>query len=87
MARDNSITGRNRHMAQEPQADLQENVGATGKPTFYECGCCGHLHPLKWDGDCRDDNNRFTADELDTRYGENKWTELQIEDDEHPQHE
>jgi hypothetical protein len=31
---------------------------------FYECGICDHLHPWDWDGDCRDDLNRFTGDEI-----------------------
>ena len=25
----------------------------------YECGICGCVHPWSWDGDCRDDDNRF----------------------------
>lgn len=31
---------------------------------FVECGCCDHFHPAEFGGDCRDDNNRFTLDEL-----------------------
>lgn len=27
--------------------------------TGYECGICGCYHPADWDGDCRDDSNRF----------------------------
>jgi hypothetical protein len=45
-------------------------------PTFYECGCCGHMHPANWDGDCRDDANRFTNDQLDTMYGYGVWAEV-----------
>lgn len=26
---------------------------------LYECGICDSLHPWDWDGDCRDDENRF----------------------------
>lgn len=70
MARDPSTQGRNRFGPQEPQADLPENRNAEGKPRFYLCGICEHLHPASWDGDCRDDNNRFTYDELDKQYGE-----------------
>ena len=36
---------------------------------FFECGCCGQFHPIDFEGDCRDDNNRFTIDEL-FDYGE-----------------
>ena len=32
---------------------------------FYECDICGHIHPWSWDGDCRDDDNRFTFDILE----------------------
>ena len=42
-------------------------------PRFYECGCCGCWHPANWDGDCRDDANRFAADELDEMYGSFDW--------------
>lgn len=38
-------------------------------PQFYDCGICGHYHPINWDGDCRDDANRFTTDQLDEKYG------------------
>ena len=31
-------------------------------PILYECGICDCLHPWEWDGDCRDDGNRY-ADE------------------------
>jgi len=37
-------------------------------PKFYECDICGHCHPWDWDGDCRENSNRFTNDELDRRY-------------------
>lgn len=36
---------------------------------IYECGCCSHYHPWNWNGDCREDANRF-ADEYD--YAERK---------------
>lgn len=39
------------------------------KPKFYDCEICGHIHPWDWDDDCRDDENRFTCEELETRYG------------------
>ena len=50
------------------------------KPVFVECGCCGHFHRAEWRGDCRDDAERFTADQLDARFGENGWGYESIED-------
>ena len=48
---------------------------------YYLCGICEHYHPINWDGDCRDDANRFTIDELNTRYGGNDcWIELPMPD-------
>jgi hypothetical protein len=44
-----------------------------GKPAYYDCGICGHNHPLGWDGDCRDDANRFTHEALDKKYGVDGW--------------
>lgn len=41
----------------------------TTKPVFYDCEICGHFHPWDWDGDCRDDANRFTYTQLDAKYG------------------
>lgn len=32
--------------------------------TFYECGICGLYHPWRFNGDCRDDDNRLGHDEL-----------------------
>lgn len=46
-------------------------MSCTATATFYECGICGHIHPWEWDGDCRDDANRLTLNELDDQYGEN----------------
>lgn len=33
------------------------------KQALYECGICDCLHPWNFDGDCRDDSNRFGAPE------------------------
>lgn len=33
---------------------------------LYDCEICGALHPWAWDGDCRDDANRY-GDEDDYR--------------------
>lgn len=39
-------------------------------PVLYECGICSCYHPWSWDGDCRDDNNRYSGpDEYAARYG------------------
>jgi hypothetical protein len=35
---------------------------------IYECGICGCYHPWNWDGDCRDDTNRFFPDEYAERH-------------------
>jgi hypothetical protein len=42
-------------------------------PTYYECGICGCYHPREWDGDCRENENRFAPDELDARHGPLGW--------------
>lgn len=39
------------------------------KPKYYACEICGHNHPWDWNGDCRDDANRFTDEQLDAKYG------------------
>ena len=31
---------------------------------FIECADCGYYHPEDFYGDCRDDSNRFSYDEL-----------------------
>ena len=43
------------------------------RPEFYECGICSCYHPANWDGDCRDDANRFATDQLDAKYGALGW--------------
>lgn len=30
---------------------------------LYECGICSCYHPWDWDGDCRDDYNRWGSPE------------------------
>ena len=32
--------------------------------TFAECGCCGHYHRTDFLGDCREDSERYTEEEL-----------------------
>ena len=31
---------------------------------FYECGICDSIHPWDWNGDCRDDANRLTLEDI-----------------------
>ena len=38
------------------------------RPKFYHCGCCDLWHPCDFDGDCRDDNSRFSTGQLDTLF-------------------
>lgn len=42
-------------------------------PTYVECGCCGHFHRLDYQGDCRNDDERFTFADLDAKHGEGNW--------------
>jgi hypothetical protein len=44
---------------------------------FYECGICRCYHPVEFDGDCREDSQRFTAGELDELYGGTGWNEVE----------
>ena len=48
------------------------------KPTYYECGICSQLHPATWDGDCRDDTNRFNVEDLDALHGMSGWEEIDM---------
>jgi len=41
-----------------------------GLPQFYDCGICGHWHPIEWNGDCREDRFRLTTDFLEEEYGQ-----------------
>ena len=47
--------------------DCQQAVMQDFPAKLYECGICSCLHPWDWNGDCRDDANRY-ADAED--YGE-----------------
>lgn len=55
---------------------LRDRPVSVEQRIFYECECCGALHSVEWDGDCRQDNARFFAEELDERFGFNGWTEI-----------
>ena len=42
----------------------------TTKHKVYRCGICESIHPWEWDGDCRDDANRFAGtDEYAEKHG------------------
>lgn len=43
---------------------------------FYSCGICGCYHPVGFDGDCREDDSRFAAGELDEQFGVDGWAEV-----------
>ncbi len=43
---------------------------------YYDCEICSHFHPWDWNGDCRDNKNRLTYDDLDERHGENNYKVL-----------
>jgi hypothetical protein len=49
---------------------------ARNLPQYYQCGICEHYHPVRWDGDCRDDSNRYAPDEIDAKHGRYGWTEV-----------
>lgn len=44
-------------------------VDPFSRPIIYECGICNCFHPWEWEGDCRDDDNRFASDEYAERLG------------------
>lgn len=58
-----------------PEDEMPEDMVQSGglPPFFYKCGGCGHYHPLKWAGDCRNDSMRLTGQALDERYGPEGW--------------
>ena len=45
---------------------------------YYRCGICECLHPAGWNGDCREDANRFAPDQLDAKHGPNGWVETEM---------
>lgn len=47
-------------------------------PTFEECGCCGHYHRPDYFGDCRNDAQRFSANDLDDKFGPNGWMPVDL---------
>lgn len=56
-----------------------------GKPIFLECGSCNMYHPESFFGDCRDDEYRWTIDEIEKEFGDQidgGWIEISLEDQE-----
>lgn len=47
-----------------------------GRPKYYRCGICDHWHSAEWNGDCREDENRFFIDQIDEKHGEDGWDEV-----------
>lgn len=39
------------------------------RAAYVACGSCGHYHRAGFRGDCRDDSERFTADDLKALHG------------------
>lgn len=40
---------------------------------YVECGCCGSYHKPGFTGDCRDDANRFTPEQMEAEHGPDVW--------------
>jgi hypothetical protein len=60
--------------------DHIQQPSITEVPVYYECEICGHFHSVNWWGDCREDNARFTDEELDEKHGRNGWEIKDLED-------
>lgn len=52
---------------------VPNRIADDGLPVFYECGCCGHYHNNDFFGDCREDSQRFSFQDLDAAFGIDKW--------------
>lgn len=50
--------------SQEPSSETASESTEATTSKYYECGICDHLHPWGFNGDCRDDANRFCSDEV-----------------------
>lgn len=57
-------------------ASARETLSAP--PKFYQCGICGWYHPADFNGDCRDDSQRFTSLDLDLKHGSTGWEEVDM---------
>jgi hypothetical protein len=40
-----------------------------GPTEIVGCGCCGHYHRAAYRGDCRNDEERFTIDQVEDFFG------------------
>ena len=47
---------------------------------YYECGICDCIHPWDFVGDCRDDQNRLSYDNLSDDAHVYSWEDRQIAD-------
>lgn len=43
-------------------------------PRYYRCGICDHFHAITFTGDCRQDDARFTEDQLNAKHAD--WIEV-----------
>lgn len=50
------------------QSTFMTRISDPTPPAYYECEICGYFHPWNWNGDCRDNDCRFTDDELDKKH-------------------
>ena len=53
------------------------NVGAV--EIYEECGQCGGFHRIGYMGDCRNNDERFTADQLDDIHGPMGWDYIEYD--------
>lgn len=47
------------------------------RPQYFDCGCCGQMHHVEFNGDCRNNEERFIAPELDSLHGVEGWDEVE----------
>lgn len=62
----------------QKNAQIIDSCELRAKPRFYDCGICGCWHSLAWNGDCRDDANRFACDEIDDALGSFNWEAVEM---------
>lgn len=63
--------------------ELHERFGKAKdeEPTkLYQCGICDHWHRAAWNGDCRDDSERFDNDQVNDFFGNEGtgWVEVEM---------
>jgi len=47
-------------------------------PQYYFCGCCNSYHRNNFNGDCRNDAERFDSDQLNQLHGSFGWEEVDM---------